>query len=202
MRRLPLSSRDWQLLHKHLIWLVAAMLYSGVALLLSQTYLQYQQNQLRPLQLQFEERRSAADAAQHALLAAQTSQQRYAALVQAGIIGKQEHRLDWVEALTALKRTDALLQFDYSIAAQRPLEQVEAAGQASLYASLMQVKYQALHEGQFSALHQRIRQLPGWAAPRQCEIRRAANTTEAIDTARLQLTCNYEWLSIAPRSAE
>lgn len=201
LKNIPI--RDWRLIHSHVVWLVAAMLFTGVALLLSQGYLQYNQRQLAPLQKQLREVRDAADAAQIALNAAQDSQQRYAELTQRGAIGNQEHRLDWVESFTALKKDDPALKFSFKIDAQRQLEHTQPVGSSALYASVMNVKYEARHEGQFSFLHHRIQQLPGWAAPLKCEMQRAAQT-DAIEghapnmVSRLLIDCDYEWLSIAP----
>lgn len=184
--------RDWRLIHQNVVWLVAAMLFAGLLLLFSQGLLHYNQSQLQPMQIKLTELRTAADAAEAALQAAKENKQRYLELEQRGVIGSAEHRLDWVEQLTSHKRSDPELKLQYAIAPQRPLEQSEPSGSSGLLASQMKLQYAALHEGQFSRIHQSLKRVPGWSAPLGCELARTTDST------RLEVICSYEWLSIAP----
>lgn len=185
--------RDWRLIHLNLVWLTAAMLFAGLTLLFTQGLLQYNQSQLQPLQTKLREARTAADAAQTGFQAVQENKQRYLELERRQVIGSAEHRLEWVESLTAAKRNDPLLKLTYQIDPQKVLEPSEAAGGSSLFSSHMNIKYAALHEEAFSRQHQNLRNLPGWLVAQRCSIERSKESG-----GRLAVDCDYHWLSIAP----
>ena len=71
----------------------------------------------------------------------------YQKLVERGIVG-QERRLDWVDAITAIKNTRRLFEIRYEIEAQRALDYpgLGAKGPAGFMLSRMKLTMQLLHE--------------------------------------------------------
>lgn len=186
------SISDWRQIQQNIVWLIAAVLFAGLALLFTQSLLYYHRNQLQPLQAQLRKTRAAADAAETSLQDARNSEQHYLELSQRGLIGRNEHRLEWVEKIIRLGQTDPMLGLSYEIKPQRKLEMSEPSGGMALYASRMSLKYSALHEDAFSRMHWQLQALPGWPAPQRCLI------TRIQESPRLAVECDYDWMSIAP----
>ena len=186
------SISDWREIQQNIVWLIAAMLFAGLALLFTQGLQYYHRNQLQPLQTRLRETRAAADAADASLQDARNSEQHYLKLRQRGLIGRNEHRLEWVEKMTRLSQTDPVLGLSYEIKPQRKLEMSESSGGMALYASRMHLKYLALHEGVFSRMHWQLQDVPGWPAILRCLI------TRNQATPHLAVECDYDWMSIAP----
>ena len=194
-REIPV--RDWRLIHTHLLWLVSAMLLTGLALLFSQGYLQYTTRQLQPLQTRLREAVAAADTAQSEYQAAEQSKARYLELEAKGIIGK-EHRLEWVEQLLSNRNAQLMPDLRYRIDPQKPLERAEPSGGSMIYASPMQLQYSVRHEEAFSRAHQSLFAAPGRPVPLNCLINRKTTANETESATGLDVECNYLWLTIAP----
>ena len=190
------SISDWRQIQQNIVWLIAAVLFAGFSLLFTQSLLHYHRNQLQPLQARLRETRAAADTTEASLQDARNSEQRYLELNQRGLIGRNEHRLEWVETITSLGLTDPMLGLSYEIKPQRKLEMSEPSGGMALYASRMQLKYSARHEDTFSRVHQQLQSVPGWPATQRCLI------TRNQESPRLAVECDYDWMSIASLSGD
>lgn len=113
-----------------------------------------------------------------------------------------EHRLEWVDVLTAAARP-GVVSLSYSIAPQRNFEwQAPTEANAGLYtlrASRMELKMEVLHEGHWLALFDRLeREAPGWFATRQCVAGFRGGTQDRH--LPLSIECSLDWLSIAPQN--
>ncbi len=190
-----LSRRNADLIRSNLAWLMAAMLSTGLILLFTRGVLHDYRSQLQALQARLNDTRAAAEATQTAWRDTSTNQQRYLELQQRGVVGGGEHRLEWVERLSAIQRAEPALQLHYRIEPQRQLEHSKPAGGSALVSSRMKVGYAALHEEDFSRLHHHLSKAPGWLAASRCVIDRPPESA-----ARLAIECDYEWLSIAPNA--
>ncbi|MDR3411844.1 MAG: hypothetical protein P4L87_13030 [Formivibrio sp.] len=193
---MSLQNYVWQdvyLIRSNLIGLVAAILVAGSTLLLTQEQVHTSRSQLRPLQEQLDATHSIVQSARSAWHDAQANQQRYHELEQYGMLGQGEHRLEWVEKLTAIQQANPAYAMHYRIEPQRPLEYAKPAGNSALYSSRMTLSYRALHEGDFSRVHHALSQISGALVATRCNIDRPREPA-----ARLIVECDYDWLSIAP----
>lgn len=188
--------RDASLIWPSLAGLLAAILSAGAILLFTPNVLLTNRSQQQALQTQLNATRAATAMAQTTARDTRANRQRYLMLQQRGAIGGGEHRLAWVEQLGAIKQASPALQLHYRIEPQRPLEHSTPIGGSVLVSSRMNIGYTALHEEDFSRLHRSLKTAPGWLAASRCIIDRQQESG-----ARLAVTCDYEWLSIATFAA-
>lgn len=126
----------------------------------------------------------------------------YNRLVERGIIG-DERRLDWVDAIAAIKANRRLFEVKYSIEPQRPLDLagVKGAGDVEMLASRMRVELPLLHEGDLLAfLSDLERSLSAYVLMRSCTLQRADKT--ALDRAtapRLKADCIIDLVTVRDR---
>ncbi|MGB0128318.1 MAG: hypothetical protein WBP72_11825, partial [Rhodocyclaceae bacterium] len=98
-------------------------------------------------------------------------------LVEAGIIGG-EQRLQWVEAIKAIRTARGLYALQYEISPQRPLESALAPGPVSGYdflSSRMRLRMDLLHEEDlFSFLDDLRGTVRAYVRPESCSMERLA----------------------------
>ncbi|WP_410499434.1 hypothetical protein [Chitinibacter sp. S2-10] len=183
------TAQDWALLRPQLLTLLSAIVLAAALLIGCRTYLVLNENRYRQTRQQLA---ALAQSAQEMDSKAQLFRQYqplYEQLQGSGVLG-DEHRLEWLEALSEFKHRWP--QLDYSFAAQRRLLTDEQG--LALYASEMQLQWRARDEQDFSYFQRRLAALPGRAVARSCELKRieseAASPGIAVD-------CRYDWLTIA-----
>ncbi len=133
---------------------------------------------------------------------------RYNALVARGIIG-EEHRLDWVEEINAIKTARRLYDLQYEIAPQKPIDTAilpGTGGSYEFYASTMQLTLQLLHEGDLldflADLRARAR---AYIRPRSCDVSRlpkspAGGTDKRGPQPLLKADCTLDWITVRERN--
>lgn len=134
---------------------------------------------------------------------------RYNTLVARGIIG-EEHRLDWVEQINAIKSARQLYDLQYEIAPQKPIDATilpGTSGSYEFYASTMQLTLQLLHEGDLldfltdlrAKVHADIR-------PRSCDVARLPKSAAGSTDGRgpqplLKADCTLDWITVREKGS-
>ena len=117
-----------------------------------------------------------------------------------GVFG-EEQRLEWVELLMTIRDRHRLLDLQYEISPQRPLD--DGAGSAyAFYASAMQVRLRLLHEEDLTRLLGDLRQ---HARPliqvRSCKLWRLPRS-DGDGVAQLQAECLIDWITLRATANE
>lgn len=123
----------------------------------------------------------------------------YNRLVERGVIG-DERRLDWVDAIAAIKASRKLFDVKYAIEPQRPLDLagVKGAGDVAFLASRMRLELLMLHEGDlFVFLNDLERNLSAYVLVRSCAIQRTDKTgAERGAGPQLKADCNIDLVTV------
>jgi hypothetical protein len=123
----------------------------------------------------------------------------YNQLVQRGIIG-EERRLDWVDAISAIKARRKLFDVKYSVEPQRALElaSVKSAGDVQFLASRMRLELPLLHEGDLSTfLSDLERSLQSHVLLRSCVIVRTEGASaEQTIAPKLKADCIIDLVTV------
>lgn len=122
---------------------------------------------------------------------------RYQELLRRGRIAP-ERRLEWVETLRRIKETRKLLDLDYELAPQRPLdEKPQAAGGYEFLASAMKLEMPLLHENDLLGL---LADLSARAhaviSVKRCRIERAPASTGQRIAATMKAQCELDWITL------
>lgn len=128
---------------------------------------------------------------------------RYNALAARGIIG-EEHRLDWVEEIDAIKNARRLYDLQYEIAPQKTIDTAilpGASGNYGFYASTMQFTLQLLHEGDLLDFLADLRATArAYIRPRRCDVSRLPKTAAGADQRGpqplLKAECTLDWITL------
>lgn len=128
----------------------------------------------------------------------------YKSLRTRGVIG-QEHRLEWIEQLKSVQKDRRLIDLQYEIAPQKPLDGETpslTAGSYEIMTSPMKAQLQLLHEEDLlrfvDDLSQRVQ---AHIRVRRCTLLRlpaAARTQGAAP--QLGATCDIDWITLRERS--
>lgn len=113
-----------------------------------------------------------------------------------GIIG-EEQRLEWVELLKDIRDRRRLLDLQYEIAPQRPLD--ASPGNAfAFYASTMKVQLKLLHEEDLTRLLDDLRrQASALIQVRSCAVSRLPRGgADDASNAHLQADCQIDWVTL------
>jgi hypothetical protein len=113
-----------------------------------------------------------------------------------GVIG-DEQRLDWVELLKDIRAKRRLLDLDYEISPQRPLDANPGNGLA-FYASTMKLQLKLLHEEDLTRLLDDLhRQARALIQVKSCNVTRLPHgSAEQNGLANLQADCQIDWLTL------
>lgn len=113
-----------------------------------------------------------------------------------GIIG-EEQRLDWFELLKDIRDKRRLLDLQYEISPQRPLDSNPGSGFA-FYASTMKLQLKLLHEEDLTRLLDDLRaQAKALIQVKSCTISRLPRSGERPDSlAPLQADCQIDWVTL------
>lgn len=129
---------------------------------------------------------------------------RYQALLDRGIIG-QEERLNWVEQIARIKADRRLLDLQYDLSPQKPVDDAilpggALAGSYELMASTMHLQMPLLHEYDLLGFLSDLRQaVHAHLLVRDCAIERAAATGEHGLPAQLRAECTIDWITLRER---
>ena len=152
----------------------------------------------------------AARAALQSKLARATDEEReirgrlrdYQALRERGVVG-EEHRLDWVEIIKAIRSERQLYDVKYSIEPRKPIDypSLKPTSEVELMASRMRIEAALLHEGDlFNLLSDLERRMAPLVVLRSCEIERA-DVGQAMQAGpRLRGVCAIDLVTIRDSS--
>lgn len=112
-----------------------------------------------------------------------------------GVIG-EEQRLDWVELIKEIRESRKLLDVQYEIAPQKPIENAAVTGY-SFRSSRMQLRMKLLHEGDLLNFINDLRaQAKAYVRVRSCKLARIP--ASATGNALLSAECELDWITILP----
>ncbi|GAB2888802.1 hypothetical protein GCM10027046_16590 [Uliginosibacterium flavum] len=165
------------------------------------------QQQLKHAQREHDSARSAAQALHQRYQKAQADEPtirqtiaRFDQLHQQGLIGA-ENRLDWANALRNIGQTRRLGKLEFSLAPQRELAKLDAAGQFASKASQMKLSLQLLHEGDLLRVLDDLRNISGAIVqPRKCSLSELAGAADQ-GNARLAAECELDWITVQAPAA-
>lgn len=195
---------DWQYLKSALIFALLALFVAGAVIYYSFDNLDRYDSSFR------QQTRKLTNASRgysvllkdQALYEAHISEFR--ALQRKGVIG-EERRLEWVEALQRLHKQLKLPAFKFEITPIRKIhtDSMEGGGAISIYASLMELEFGLLHEGELFAFLAGLRaEQVGLFEVRNCRLERVSEQdqlgTERIENMNIQAHCQLIWYSMQP----
>jgi hypothetical protein len=128
---------------------------------------------------------------------------RYNEMDQQGIIG-EEHRLDWIEQIKKVEEKHKLLEIQYELSPQKPLDAKilpgAAAGNFETLWSPMRLEMPLLHElDLLNFLDDLNRRVTAYLRLRSCSIDRLPPQAAAKGpsaTAQLKAICELDWITI------
>jgi len=124
---------------------------------------------------------------------------RYQKLVERGMVGP-EHRLDWIDAITAIKNARRLFEIRYAIEPQRALDYPGTASKANagFMVSRMKLEMLLLHEGDLLKFLADLNAAgKAYVSVRSCSITRAeqGGPSRTISP-RLQANCTVDLITL------
>lgn len=113
-----------------------------------------------------------------------------------GMVG-EEQRLEWVELIKEIRDRRRLLDLQYEIAPQRPLDATLGSGFA-FYVSSMKVQLKLLHEEDLTRLLDDLRQQArALIQVKSCNVSRLPRGgAEGGTAAQLQADCQIDWVTL------
>ncbi|MBE7458974.1 MAG: hypothetical protein HS112_00370 [Zoogloeaceae bacterium] len=129
----------------------------------------------------------------------------YNALANRGILG-EEHRLDWVEQIRAIKTERKLFDVQYEFAPQKPVDAAllpGASGNYEFLTSTMQLRMKLLHEEDLLNFLADLRdQAQAYIRVRSCDVTRLPKQSGEIGALPPQLDadCSIDWITIRERN--
>lgn len=121
----------------------------------------------------------------------------FSSLQTRGIIG-EEQRLEWVELLKDIRDKRRLIDLQYEISPQRPLD-TNSGGGLTFYASALKLQLRLLHEEDLTRLLDDLRnQAKALIQVRSCSVTRLPpnNGERAYNLAQLQADCQIDWITV------
>lgn len=188
---------------KRLLLPVAACLALGVAgvacYFAAEGYHQTTQKQRAAISDQRKEVQGRLDRANEEEREIKANLQQYRALTARGITG-EEKRLDWIDALTAIKNERRLFSIGYSIDPQKELDYpgVRAASGVYFMASRVKLNLQLLHEEDLlNVIDDLVKRSRLYLSMRSCDVRRSGRGSGGTVLApRLQADCVLDLITI------
>ena len=150
----------------------------------------------------------------------QGSEETYKSLIARGAFAP-ERRLDFIEAMEALKKRHKILGLEYDVAPQRPLKFATGAGYTAvgIMASRVRMKVQAYHDGDLMAFLDEFPRIQrGFFPIDRCAVTRiagaeqrtlakAGDTEQSVSgarplsiTATIEADCTLEWITLVDKS--
>lgn len=131
---------------------------------------------------------------------------RYKEMAARGHIG-QEHRLEWIETIAEIKNRRRLMDLDYELSPQRPVDAAllpggAVAGSHEFFASTMKLRMQLLHEEDLLGfLGDLVGNVQAVVHVRSCHVERLPRSgAERGVGAQLRADCVIEWITLRERT--
>ncbi len=195
------SSSDLRHLRWSLLTFLIVLAVGGSGVYLSRITADTAQRAMQNAQRQLTDAHNKLNAARDDRDNLSTYAAEYEAWVNHKVIG-EEHRLDLIEGLEALRKQNRVLDFKYTIAPQLPYSPVPAldSGNFELKQSNMTLQMELLHEVQLINFFDSLRSdMKGWFILGNCSLERA--TPGAGSAAQLKAECSGGWLTLRNRNA-
>lgn len=124
--------------------------------------------------------------------------QMYQVLVKKGLFAG-ERRLEWIDAVSALRERHELFNIDYDISSQGALRTPDAP--AGALASKVEMRIQALHEHDLiNFLNDLKAQAPGVFVLDFCSIKHEVSTSEKLGP-NITAYCTLQWITVKEKNA-
>lgn len=122
---------------------------------------------------------------------------RFRTLEARGLVG-QEHRLDWIERIRAIKNERRLLNLQYELAPQQPMPGQGVASDFQLMVSTMVLRIDLIHEEDLlSFLGDLKTGVQAMIRVRSCSMERIPRAgQESASGAQLKSLCELEWITL------
>jgi len=193
------SQADFPYIKWSLLTFVITLTIGGSAVFFTQKFATDAQHAKRAAEQQLQDARSKLSSARddQENMAAYTKE--FSAIQRRGIIG-DEQRLNLIEGLDNLRRTNRVLDFKYAISPQQPYKPASAlnSGNFDLKISNMTLQFELLHEEQLFSFFDSLRQdTNGWFILDKCSLERSTNAA-----AQLKADCTGGWLTMKNRNGK
>jgi hypothetical protein len=196
------SSSDFPHIRWSLLTFLIVLTVGGSAIFLLQKMSDSAKKTRQTAQQQLTEARNKFNAARDDRDNLSTYAAEYESWVKLKVIG-DEHRLDLIEGMEALRKKNNVLDFKYTVAPQTPYAPAPPvdSGNFDLKQSKLTIQLDLLHEEQLVNFAYNMRNdLKGWFMLDSCSIERAA--ASAGSAIQLKAECAGGWLTIKNRNAK
>jgi hypothetical protein len=178
----------------------AALAIAGVACYLAaDSYLQETKKLAAAMSAQRAEVQTRLASANEEEREVKANLQQYQALAARGIVG-EEKRLDWIDAITAIKNERRLFNISYSIEPQRDLNYpgIAPGGGVRFLVSRVKADIQLLHEEDLlNFIDDLAKRGRSYLSVRSCDIQRAERASAGTTLGpRLQAACVFDLITI------
>lgn len=197
-----LTSRDIYHLRWNLRALVALVLVGGGSLFALQHLTRQEEKTTQQIQAQGRDIQARLARAKEEEAEIRQKISRYREIEARGLIG-QEHRLEWVERIAQVKNTRRLIDIQYELAPQKPLDAAilpasAGAGGHEFVASTMKLQMQLLHEEDlFGFLDDLAGTVKAFLHVKSCKIERLPRPdSERGPVAQLKTECLIDWVTL------
>lgn len=175
----------------------------GSAVFFSQKYANDAQNARLAAQQQLTDARNKLNAARDDQVNMSTYTKEYSAIQRREIIG-EEQRLNVIEGLEAMRKSNRVVDLKYAIAPQQPYKPAPAldSGNFDLRLSAMTLQFELLHEGQLINFFDSMRRdMNGWFILEKCTLERNPGSAQNdAPAAQLKADCAGGWLTMKNRN--
>jgi phytoene dehydrogenase-like protein len=190
--------RDFQRLRWNLLLLVLSAVIGGAAVVAAQRFMKVaRQDELRAQNQQSEVRNRLARARDEER-DLRSKFERYRVLDAHGLIG-QEHRLDWIEQIRKIKQARRLIDLQYELMPQQPLDPTLLPSGGSAFefmSSTMHMQMQLLHEEDLLNFLNDLREnVTAFVRVRSCSVDRTVQDMGG-PTAQLHADCLLDWITL------
>ena len=100
-------------------------------------------------------------------------------------------RVRWVEQMEALRKAMPVVQLDYEIGPEHPMQGDRSEGPPTLFASTLHVQARVAHEDAFLTLIRHLREASPALRPTRCQLSRQ---TDDSGQESLSVRCDVDWI--------
>lgn len=199
------SRSDFLIVRWNAIALAISILLSTLMLYGSNQYFEHAQTDFRAANSQMRDARNRLNNARMDQEYLATYSKDYAKLESRKLLG-DDHRLDWIEGLEQLRRSNLVIDFSYTISPQQlysstvPLD----SGNFQIHSSDMKLHFDLLHEGQFFNFLQALQNhIQGYYQLNSCKFERVTSQANSFPGesapvlgVNIIADCNGNWLTL------
>ena len=128
--------------------------------------------------------------AEHVALLSREALAHHAQMQAAGF-DRPTDRVRWVEQMEALRKAMPVVQLDYEIGPEHPMQGDRSEGPPTLFASTLHVQARVAHEDAFLTLIRQLREASPALRPTRCQLSRQ---TDDSGQESLSVRCDVDWI--------